>query len=144
MPKEPTVRQKTVRKLTSTKERHLRAQKVAEQDREMVDYRCKRCEDKKLRCFVDTASGRCAACISVNAECSLYVTEDEWEEIAQQKHDKKLAIARLEAQLAAEKVELLEVENRERKYARRDLAVLRVVEDKESEASSAAAPTPVA
>ncbi|KAJ5021988.1 hypothetical protein PSV08DRAFT_257738, partial [Bipolaris maydis] len=43
--------------------------------------RCKRCEEKKLRCFVETTSGRCAGCISVGAECSLFVSEEEWEKV---------------------------------------------------------------
>ncbi|EMD86141.1 hypothetical protein COCHEDRAFT_1023927 [Bipolaris maydis C5] len=39
----------------------------------MTSYRCSRCEEKNLRCFVDTATGCCAGCISVKAECSLFV-----------------------------------------------------------------------
>ena len=44
-----------------------------------MNFRCKRCEEKKLRCFVKTSSGRCAGCILVGAECSLFVSEEEWE-----------------------------------------------------------------
>jgi hypothetical protein len=42
-----------------------------------MSFRCKRCEEKNLRCFVDTATGRCAGCIAVHAECSLFVSKEE-------------------------------------------------------------------
>jgi hypothetical protein len=58
---------------------------------------CKRCEEKNLRCFVDTATGRCAGCISVKAECSLFVSEEEWEKVQQEKREKRLKVARLKA-----------------------------------------------
>jgi hypothetical protein len=41
-------------------------------------------------CFVDTATGRCAGCISVKAECSLFVSEEEWEQV---EAEKRLALA---------------------------------------------------
>ena len=60
----------------------------------------KRCKEKNLRCFVDTATGRCAGCISVKAECSLFVSEKEWEKVQREKREKRLKVARLKAQLA--------------------------------------------
>jgi hypothetical protein len=63
-----------------TSERRARADRVKELGLEM-SFRCKRCEEKNLRCFVDTATGRCAGCISVKAECSLFVSEEEWEKV---------------------------------------------------------------
>ena len=41
----------------------------------------KRCEEKNLYYFMDTATGRCAGCISVTAACSLFVSEDKWEKV---------------------------------------------------------------
>ena len=46
-----------------------------------MTFRCKRYEEKNLCCFVDTATSRCASCISVKAECSLFVSEEEWEKV---------------------------------------------------------------
>jgi hypothetical protein len=74
MPKVPSSRRS--RPQSSTSERRARADRVKEQGLEMT-FRCKRCEEKNLRCFVDTATGRCAGCISVKAECSLFVSEEE-------------------------------------------------------------------
>lgn len=122
MPKvQPSTRR--ARKLTSTEERRARADRVKSQGLEM-SFRCSRCEEKKLRCFVDTATGHCAACIAVKAECSLFVPEEEWEKVQAEKRQKRLEVARLEAQLAQSKLELLEAEERERSYADRDLAIL--------------------
>ena len=90
----------------------------------MTSYRCSRCEEKNLRCFVDTATGRCAGCISVKAECSLFVSEEEWEKIQQEREQKELEVARAEEDAARLRRELLEVKSRERLFARRDLAVL--------------------
>ena len=61
---------------------------------------CKRCKEKNLRCFVNTATGRCAGCISVHTECSLFVLEEEWEKVEQEKQDKQLALLRAEATVA--------------------------------------------
>ncbi|EMD62884.1 hypothetical protein COCSADRAFT_37768 [Bipolaris sorokiniana ND90Pr] len=44
-----------------------------------MTFRYKRYEEKGLRCFVDTATGRYASCISVKAKYSLFVTKKEWE-----------------------------------------------------------------
>jgi hypothetical protein len=60
----------------STAKRRARANRVKEKNLEMP-FRCKRCEEKNLRCFVDTASSRCASCILVSATCSLFVTKEE-------------------------------------------------------------------
>ena len=62
------------RKYTSTEERQSRAVKVESAGLEMV-AKCDRCKEKGLRCFVDTASGQCAGCIAVKAECSLFVSD---------------------------------------------------------------------
>ncbi|EMD67886.1 hypothetical protein COCSADRAFT_32866 [Bipolaris sorokiniana ND90Pr] len=88
----------------------------------MTSYRCSRCEEKNLRCFVDTATGRCASCISVKAECSLFVSEEEWEKIQQEREQKELEVARAEEDAARLRCELLEVKSCERLFARRDLA----------------------
>ena len=69
---------------SSTLKRRARADRVKEQGLEMA-FRCKRCEEKNLRCFVDTATGRCAGCILVKAECSLFVSEEEWEKVQREK-----------------------------------------------------------
>ena len=60
-----------------------------------MTFRCKRCEKKNLRCFVDTASRQCASCIAVKAECSLFVTKEEWEKVEAEKRQKRINIARL-------------------------------------------------
>jgi hypothetical protein len=112
------------RKYTSTEERQARASRVESACLEMV-AKCDRCKEKGLRCFVDTASGQCAGCIAVKAECSLFVSDEDWEKVQQEKRQKRLEIAQLEAQLAQRKVELLEAEAQEHSYARRDLAVLK-------------------
>ena len=62
----------------------------------------------------------------MHAECSLFVSEEEWDKITQEKREKRLQIAKLKAQLAASKVELLKVKSREQEYASRNIAVLRV------------------
>jgi hypothetical protein len=139
MPKESSRQPRGARLQSSTAERRARALRIREADCEMV-YRCKRCDEKNLRCFVDTATGRCAGCISVNAACSLFVAEEEWEKVEQEKHKKRLALARAEEDVARAKRELLEVENRERQFARRDLAVLSVQDQAQlSESSSTVA-----
>jgi hypothetical protein len=73
---------------------------------------------------VDTATGRCAGCISVKAECSSFVFEEEWEKVKREKREKRLEIARLEAQLAQSRLELLEAEAQQQAFADRDLAIL--------------------
>ena len=78
MPKVQPVRRN--RAQNSTAKRRARADRVKEQNLEMP-FRCKRCEEKNLRCFVDTVSSRCAGCISVSATCSLFVTKEEWEKV---------------------------------------------------------------
>ncbi|EMD64123.1 hypothetical protein COCSADRAFT_36701 [Bipolaris sorokiniana ND90Pr] len=97
-----------------------------------MTFRCKRCEEKGLRCFVDTATGRCAGCISVKAECSLFVTEEEWEKVEADKRQKRLALLRAEAEVARLRLEVAETEALERSYADRDHAIL-----KQAEGSSA-------
>ncbi|KAF2818608.1 hypothetical protein CC86DRAFT_240186, partial [Ophiobolus disseminans] len=134
MPKEPSACSvRAPRKASSTTERRVRAARVQESGLEM-SFRCQRCEEKNLRCFVDTVSGRCAGCISVAADCSLFVSEEDWEKVAREKREKRLVLARLEAATAQARVELLEVEDREMEYLRRDLKILEV-QDRASEAS---------
>lgn len=135
MPKESS-KPRGPRKFSSTGERRARAARVRSNSKEMV-FRCKRCDEKNLRCFVDTATGRCAGCISVAAECSLFVSEEEWEKVEKEKQEKRLAIARIKAQLAQSELELLEIESREQKFARRDLAVLQVQESGEASTTTA-------
>lgn len=134
------------RSQTSTSERRARADRVREQGLEMT-FRCKRCEEKNLRCFVDTATGRCAGCISVKAECSLFVSEEEWEKVEAEKRQKRLEIARSEAlldaqraQLSQQKLELLEIEAKERSYADRDHAILNLQDRAQEEAEGSSAP----
>jgi hypothetical protein len=78
-----------------TEQKRARAACVAQEGLEM-DFRCKRCEEKKLCCFVETTSGRCASCISVGAECSLFVSEQEWEEVQAERERKELEVAQAE------------------------------------------------
>jgi hypothetical protein len=46
----------------------------------------------------------------VKAECSLFVSEEEWEKVQREKREKRLEVARLKAQLAQSELELLEAE----------------------------------
>jgi len=105
-----------------------------------MTFRCKRCEEKNFRCFVDTATGRCAGCIAVKAECSLFVSEEEREKVESEKRQKQLEIARLEAQLAQSRLELLEAEARERSYADRDHAILSLQDRAKEQAEGDPAP----
>ena len=107
MPKDSGTRKPRAPRLqTSTAERRARAQRVQERALEMP-FRCERCEQKNLRCFVDTATGRCAGCISVKAECSLFVPEEEWEKVEREKEEKRLELARLDEATARARRELL-------------------------------------
>ena len=124
---------------TSTEQKRSRAARVEQEGLEM-EFRCKRCEEKKLRCFVETTTGRCAGCISVGAECSLFVSEEEWEKVREEREERELAVARLEAQLSQQKLELLEVKKRERVFARRDLAILAVQDRAKEQAEGSSAP----
>ena len=67
MPKERTKKSRAPRKVSSTKERRIRANKVRSVAKEIV-FRCKRYKKEKLRCFIDTATGRYTSCISIDAE----------------------------------------------------------------------------
>ena len=139
MPKDSGTRKPRAPRLqSSTAERRARAQRIQDRSLEMP-FRCERCEQKNLRCFVDTATGRCAGCISVKAECSLFVPEEEWEKVEKEKRDARLALLRVEAEAACLKVVLAEVEDREQQFARRDLALLKVQDQaQEAESSSTA------
>jgi hypothetical protein len=144
MPKIQSTRR--VRNPNSTLQRRARADRVREQGREMT-FRCRRCEEKNLRCFVGTATGRCAGCISVSAECSLFVSEEEWEKVEAEKRQKRLEIARaeerqLQAQMETARLrrELLEVEAREREFADRDHAILSLQDRAKEQAEGNSAP----
>ncbi|KAF2646956.1 hypothetical protein K491DRAFT_573795, partial [Lophiostoma macrostomum CBS 122681] len=95
--------------------------------KEMVFY-CGCCKKENLCCFVDIASGWCAGCIAVHAECELFIPKEEWEKVKQEKRGKELEVARLEALLAQSKLELLEMKSREQEFARCNLSLLRVQE----------------
>ena len=112
-------------------------------------FRCSRCEEKDLRCFVDTVTGCCASCIAAHAECELFVPEEEWEKVEKEKREKRLELLRVEeessmvaARVARLRRELAEVESREQEFARRDLALARAQEQKEV-VESAIPPIPV-
>ena len=114
-----------------------------------MPFRCDRCEEKDLRCFVDTASGRCAGCIAARAECNLFVSEEEWEKVEDEEREKRLEVARLKVQaaeagalLAKSEAALLEVESRKRLFARRDRKLLQAQEQREV-VESAIPPIPV-
>ena len=137
MPKVPSSRRVRVQK--SNEERYSCADRVQQQGNEMP-FRCKRCEEKDLCCFVDTATRRCAGCISVKAECSLFVSEEEWERVQQEREQKELEVARAEEAAARLRRELLEVKSRERSYARRDLALLEFQDRAKEKAEGSSAP----
>jgi len=151
MPKVQSTRRN--RSQNSTAERRARADRVREKNFEMT-FRCRRCEEKNLRCFVETSTGRCAGCISVAAECSLFVSEEEWEKLQAEKRQKQLDIARAEerqAMLTAEaskaaaetsrlRRELLEAEALERSYADRDHAILSFQDRAQEQAEGNPAP----
>lgn len=105
-----------------------------------MSFRCKRCKEKNLCCFVDTATGRCAGCISVKAKCSLFVSEEEQEKVQREKRQKRLKVARLEAQLAQSRLELLEAEAQEQTFANRDLAILNLQDRAKEQAKGNSAP----
>ena len=105
-----------------------------------MTFRCKRCEEKNLRCFVDTATGRCAGCIAVKAECSLFVTEEEWEKVEADKRSKRLALLRAEAEVARLRLEVAETEALERSYADRDHAILNLQDRAKEQAEGDSAP----
>lgn len=111
----------------STRQRHDQVARIRREAAEMT-FRCDRCEKKNLRCFVDTSTGRCAGCIHAQAQCSLLVSEESWEEVTREKRLAELEIARLEAQLAQSRVKLLEVKEKEIQYARQDEVVLEFCE----------------
>ncbi|KAL7771459.1 hypothetical protein CFE70_001402 [Pyrenophora teres f. teres 0-1] len=78
------------RPYSSTDQKRARAARVEQEGLE-IDFRCKRYEEKKLRCFVETSSSRCA---------SLFVPEEEWRIVQEEREEKELSVARLKAQRA--------------------------------------------
>ncbi|OAF98464.1 uncharacterized protein CC84DRAFT_1158748 [Paraphaeosphaeria sporulosa] len=79
---------------------------------------CERCRWMKLCCFVDVASGCCAGCILVHAECSLFVLESDWQRIQDEEEETWLALLRARAEAACLELALAEVEQKKRSYAR--------------------------
>jgi hypothetical protein len=83
----------------------------------------------------------------VKAECSLFVTEEEWEKVEAAKREKRLEIARaeerqLQATLETARLrrELLEVEAQERSFADRDHAILSLQDRAKEQAEGNSAP----
>jgi hypothetical protein len=70
----------------------------------------------------------------------LFVSEEEWKKVQEEREEKELAVARLKAQLSQQELELLEVRRRERSYARRDLAILAVQDRAKEQAEGDPAP----
>ena len=97
MPKVQPVCRNRAQNLTA--KRRARANRVKEQNLEMP-FRYKRCKEKNLRCFVDTASSRCASCILVSAACSLFVSKEEQEKVQQEKRKKRLKLACIKEEAA--------------------------------------------
>ncbi|KAL6154891.1 hypothetical protein ACJQWK_11944 [Exserohilum turcicum] len=119
-------------------ERQARAKKVEYAGLEMVT-KCDYCKEKGLRCFLDEVTGQCASCIAIDAECSIFVSEEEWEKVKQKKRHKRLEIAHLKARLAQSNVELLEAEIQEQSYAHHDLAVAKEVDKVKEQAERSSA-----
>ncbi|OAG13197.1 hypothetical protein CC77DRAFT_951502 [Alternaria alternata] len=137
MPKvQPVCRNRTQ---NSTTKRRACADCVKEKNLE-IPFRCKRCKEKNLRCFVDTASSRCASYISVSAACSLFITKEEWEKVQREKREKRLKLARIEEEAARVRQELLEVKAQEHSYANRDLAILNFQDRAKEQAKGDSAP----
>ena len=65
-----------------------------------MEFRCKRYKEKKLRYFIETTTGYCAGYISISTKCSLFISEEEWEKVREERKERELAIARLKAQLS--------------------------------------------
>jgi len=105
-----------------------------------MGFRCERCEKENLQCFVSTQTGECVGCTAAHSRCSLFVPEDKWEKIQEEKRQRQLEIARLEAQLAQSRLKLLETEETARSYAKRDLAVLDVQDKSQEEGEADSAP----
>ena len=142
-----------VRAQDSTSKRRARANRVKEQRNE-ITFRCKRCEEKNLCYFVDTATRRCASYISVAAACSLFVSKEEQEKVQAKKRKKQLEIARAKERqaLAAAKAscaavetsclrrKLLETKAQEQEFANQDLAILNLQDRAKEQAEGNSAP----
>ena len=50
-----------------------------------MTFRCKHCEKKNLRCFIDTASRQYTSYIAIKAKYSLFITKEEWEKVKAKK-----------------------------------------------------------
>lgn len=101
-----------------------------------MTVKCKRCIAEGVpKCFVDTASGECAACIAVHAKCSLWVSEKEWERVQSAKRQKRLALLAAEAEVARLRLEIAQAEEEEQAFAAHDTRVADVMEALEREAS---------
>ena len=71
----------------------------------------KRCKEKDMQCFINTATSCCARCIIVHAEYSLFISKDNQEISKQETYKKCLKVTKLEALLAVSKVKLLKAKN---------------------------------
>lgn len=105
-----------------------------------MDFRCKRCKQEELRCFVEMNSGRCASCICTTAECSLLTSEQDWERVERERREIELQIARLKLRLAQSKVALLELKDRERSYTCQDLAFSDLQDRAKAQAEGSSSP----
>ena len=108
---------------TSTQKRRNRALKAQEKSVE-IDFRYKRCKKENLYCFIDTYTGHYTSYIATHAKYTLFIPEHKWEKVQAEREYEELEVTRLEAELAARRVKLLEVKNKERLFACCDLAVL--------------------
>jgi hypothetical protein len=129
MPKvpKPPRHPKTPCSSESTEKRRRRWDRILSQNLEMAPG-CNRCQKLKLRCFVDAATGHCAACIHARVECALFVPEEEWEKVQAEREERELALARSEEETARLRRELLETKARERSLALRDFRVQSVID----------------
>lgn len=75
-----------------------------------------RCEEEDLCCSVETTT--------TSSNCTVCISEQEWEKVQRERLEKELEIARVKVLLAQMKVELLELKICEQSYACRDQAFL--------------------
>lgn len=104
---------------------------------------CGRCKEKGLRCVVELSTGFCAYCIRAQVRCDLVLTNTEYRELKEEQRQARLDIARLEAQLAARRLALLESEEKERLRVLASIASNRELEQLEV-AAGIRDPTPPA
>src|SRR4051794_5218128 len=108
-------------KPSSTDRRHARVADILDADIAMPTP-CDRCKENGLKCVVELSTGFCAYCIRAKARCSLVLTRTERQELKVEQRRARLRIAQLEAELSAEKLKLLEAEEKERCRILEDIA----------------------